>query len=77
MLEVNVKDARMRLSQLLNKVEQGHDIILTRRGKKVAHLVPIEQECRLPSLEKFRQNIVLQGSTLSEMVQAVRNEERY
>ena len=77
MLEVNVKEARKSLGQLLDKVEQGQDIIVTRRGKKVAHLVPLEQERRLPSLEKFRQGIALQGRSLSETVEAARNEERY
>ncbi len=77
MLEVNVKEARSGLSKLLDKVEQGQDILLTRRGKKVACLVPPEKECRLPSLKKFRQTIVLSGIKLSSAVKAARDEERY
>jgi prevent-host-death family protein len=49
MLEVNVKEARSNFSRLLSKVEQGQDILLIRRGKKVARLVSPEKDCRLPA----------------------------
>ena len=77
MLEVNVKEARARFSQLLNKVEQGQDILLTRRGRKVARLVSPDQDRRLPSLKKFRQAIAVSGKSLSSVVQANRDDERY
>ena len=77
MLEVNVKEARTRFSQLLNKVEQGQDILLTRRGKKVACLVSPEKENRLPSLKKFRQIISVSGKGLGSTVLVARDEERY
>ena len=77
MLEVNVKEARSSFSQLLNKVEQGQDILLTRRGKKVACLVSPEKECSLPSLKEFRKTITLSGAGLSTAVQVARDKERY
>ena len=77
MLEVNVKEARAKFSQLLNKVEQGQDILLTRRGKKVACLVPPEKDRRLPSLKEFRQTISVPGKGLGAAVQTARDEERY
>jgi prevent-host-death family protein len=77
MLEVNVKEARARFSQLLNKVEQGQDIVLTRRGRKVARLVSPNLDRRLPSLKKFRQGIAVSGKSLSSVVQADRDDERY
>ena len=77
MLEVNVIDARSNFSKLLNKVEQGEDIILIRRGKKVARLISPEKDCRLPSLKEFRQTISLSGEGLSSVVRAARERERY
>ena len=77
MLEINVKEARSRFSSLLNKVEKGQDILLTRRGKKVARLVSPVQDRRLPSLKKFRRMITVPGKELSSTVQTVRDEERY
>ncbi len=77
MLEINVKDARANFSKLLNKIEQGQEVVLTRRGKKVACLVSPEKESKLPSLTKFRKTIMLTGEGLSRAVQAGRDEERY
>ena len=42
MLEVNVKEARSKLSNLLDRVERGEEIIIKRHGKKVALLVSPE-----------------------------------
>jgi len=39
---VGVFEAKNRLTALLDEVEQGHEILITRRGKPVARLVPAE-----------------------------------
>ena len=38
MMTVNLAQAKARLSELLDKVEAGHEVVITRRGKAVAHL---------------------------------------
>ena len=38
---VNVYEAKTQLSQLLNRVEQGEEIVIARNGHPVARLVPI------------------------------------
>ena len=78
MLEINVKEARSQFSTLLDKVEQGEEIVITRRGKKVARLVPPERnDISLPSLKRFRASIQLTGNSLGQTVSDLRNEERY
>ena len=77
MLEVNVKEARSKLSILLDRVERGEKIIIKRRGKKVALLVSPQRENDLPSLKKFRASISTTGKSLSETVIDLRKEERY
>ncbi len=77
MLKINVKEARCNFSQLLNKVEQGQDILLIRRGKKVARLVSSETGCNLPSLKEFRRTISLSGENLSSVILGARDKERY
>ncbi len=77
MLEVNVKEARSKLSILLDRVERGEEIIIKRRGKKVALLVSPKRENVLPSLKKFRASISATGKSLSEIVIDLRKEERY
>jgi len=77
-MEINVKEARNKLSSLLDRVEEGAEVILLRRGKEVARLVPPSGKGRrLPSLRDFRLSIKLQGSPLSETVIQDRQEERY
>ena len=77
MLEVNVKEARSKLSILLDRVERGEEIIIKRRGKKVALLVSPERKNALPSLKDFRASISTTGKTLSETVIDMRQEESY
>ena len=77
-MEVNAGEARNRLGALLDQVEQGDEIVLLRRGKRIARLVP--EGCppkRLPSLREFRASLKLKGKPLSEVVRMVRDEERY
>ncbi len=38
--QVNVQDAKTRLSELLHRVEAGEEIIIARSGKPIAKLVP-------------------------------------
>jgi prevent-host-death family protein len=40
MLEIGAFDAKNKLSSLLDRVEQGEEIIITRHGLPVARLVP-------------------------------------
>ncbi len=40
MQEVGAFDAKNRLGALLDRVERGEEILITRRGKPVARLVP-------------------------------------
>ena len=42
MTQVNVQDAKSRLSDLLARVERGEEVVIARAGKPVARMVPIE-----------------------------------
>lgn len=39
--QVNISDARMRLSQLVDRAEAGEEIIIARAGRPAARLVPV------------------------------------
>jgi prevent-host-death family protein len=41
MAEVGMHEAKTNLSQLVERAEAGEEIVLTRRGKPVAQLVPV------------------------------------
>jgi prevent-host-death family protein len=42
--EVGAFEAKTHLSRLLDQVQAGNDVYITRHGKRVAHLVPIGPE---------------------------------
>ncbi len=75
MLEVNVKEARSKLSSLLDRVERGEEIVINRRGRKVALLISPKKKNALPSLKDFRASISTTGKPLSETVIDMRKEE--
>jgi prevent-host-death family protein len=78
MLEINAKEARGRLSMLLKRAEEGEEIVILRRGKKVARLMAVEdQGKRLPSLKAFRNSVKIKGDHLGRVIIHEREERRY
>lgn len=54
MVTVNVHEAKTQLSKLLEQVERGDEVVIARRGKPVARLVPHRPEPRTPGSAKGR-----------------------
>jgi len=75
-MEINVKEARNNLSSLLDKAEKGSEIVISRRGKKVARIVPIKAKKSLPSLKGFRASIHVTDEPVSGAVLRNREEAR-
>jgi prevent-host-death family protein len=77
-MEVSVKEARNSIGKLLDRTQKGEEILISRRGKKVARLVPVDiSEKRLPDLNNFRASIAVLGASLSQTVIDSRDMERY
>ena len=75
---VSIKEARENLRSLLDRVAAGEEIVLLRRGKEVARLIPPRnRRRRLPSLQAFRRSVAVEGRPLSDEVARGRREERY
>lgn len=57
-MKVSVSDAKGQLTELVKRAEAGDEVILTRRGREVARLVPIlvgqTAEARRSLMEKVR-----------------------
>ncbi len=47
-MQVNVQEAKTRLSQLLKLVEEGETVVITRNGQPVAELVPARRAAGFP-----------------------------
>ena len=55
MMTVNLAHAKTHLSELLDRVASGEDVVITRHGKPVARVSPVApQKRRLRSLAGFR-----------------------
>lgn len=75
---LTVKDIRQHLSEAISNAESGEETVITRYGRPIAKLVPIETEQRrFPDMSEFRKSIKLKGKPLSQTVIEMRNEERY
>lgn len=74
MTSVSVRTAREKLPQLLDRVEKGEEVVVTRYGKAVARMVPVLREPRhLPTLADFRRTIGRKGTPSVTLVRAERN----
>jgi prevent-host-death family protein len=53
--QIGAFEAKTHFSQIIDKVEHGADYTITRRGKPVAKIIPIEQKKEMSREEAFAQ----------------------
>ncbi len=69
MKTVAFTEFRKKASDFITEVEQGENILLLRRGKPVAEVVPFtEKEQRIPSWKQSRDRLQISGSDLTTAV---------
>jgi len=61
--EVQASAAKTHLPQLLDEVERGETIIITRRGRRIARIVP-EAERRQQEIDEAIDNIIALGNEI-------------
>lgn len=65
MPEIGAFEAKTHLSELLDRVERGEELVITRRGRPVARLVPANDARQRNSAEAVKRLRALrQGATL-------------
>ena len=73
MITIGAFEAKTHLSSLLDKVTQGEDVLITRRGVPVARLVPARQaqqattESAIKELRALRVGMKLRGLDWKEL----------
>ncbi len=68
MMTVGAFEAKTHLSSLLNKVAQGEEVLITRRGVPVARLVPAEAEDRRDVADAIQElRSIREGVTLGDL----------
>ena len=77
-MEVTVAEAKAKLSELLNRVEAGESVTITRRGKPVAVLSRSETGYKpLPSRAELRESVGRTGPSILEELRRMRDGVRY
>lgn len=74
MKQVGVYEAKTKLPSLLDDVERGQSVTITRHGRPVARLVPISRRQRsvkevIEAIEEFRKGHTLAGLTVRELIE--------
>ena len=78
MATVNLAHAKAHLSELLDRVAAGEDVIITRHGRPVAHLSPALQpkvKVNLDSLRELRAKLPGWSKPSAELLREMRDEE--
>lgn len=65
MTEIGAFEAKNKLSELLDRAESGEEVVITRRGKPVAKLVPMptktDQQRAREAMQRIRERAVKFG----------------
>ena len=77
MVTISLAEAKARLSELLDRVESGEQIMITRHGRPVAQLSAAVQSKRpIPSMAAFRAKMPKLRKPMSETLRELRDEQR-
>ena len=78
MQKVNVREARQQISRLLDAVAAGEEIVILRRGKPVARLLPASEietgEMHFPDRSALRAMIPPARLPAGELIREMRDE---
>ncbi len=80
MADIPLADAKARLSELIQRVEAGEDVRITRRGRPVAQITAIRQERKpvdVDALERATRSMKMQTEGAGEFIRRMRDEDRY
>lgn len=70
-MQVNVHEAKTRLSKLLRRIEEGGEVIIARAGRPVARLVPYTEAPRERPLGLYAGQIRI-ADDFDELPEAIR-----
>jgi prevent-host-death family protein len=68
MRTAGVREARQDLTNLLDDVRKGREVVITDRGRPVARLVPVKSRKRFPDLASVRRQTPSLEAPLSQAV---------
>jgi prevent-host-death family protein len=75
---MSLAQAKAHLSELLNTVESGEEVIITRHGRPVARVLPaspVKQMLPLQRLAELRQQVPARQGSSAELLRELRDAE--
>lgn len=80
MNSLSLADAKSRLSEIIDRVSQGETVQITRRGKPVAQITPIQTPRKPIDIELLRSvsgRSPLQPESAGDFIRRMRDDSRY
>jgi len=77
---INLADAKAHLSELLDRVEAGDSIDITRRGKPVARLTAVakpRKPINAAQLAALTETMPAQSQSSADLIRSMRDSDRY
>ena len=77
MHNVSVAEAKVHFSELLNQVEAGEEIVITRRGQPVARLNGFDKPMKLidfEEMDRLRTSLPVSTVSSAELIRQMRDE---
>ncbi len=76
MSTVTLAEAKTHLSHLLDQVEAGEEVVITRRGRPIARISPVEKPKHpIKSLAEFRKRMPGWRKSSAELLREMRDED--
>ncbi|KQS04667.1 prevent-host-death protein [Sphingomonas sp. Leaf357] len=80
MERINLADAKSHLSEIIDRVEAGESIEITRRGKAAAQIRPLgtpRQKIDVDALRKLHEGQQMQAVPAADFIRQMRDSDRY
>lgn len=80
MTAISLAEAKAHLSELIDRVEAGETVDITRRGKRVARVTAVAQprkQVDIAALEALAAAMPPQAESAADLVRAMRDGDRY
>lgn len=80
MSEVSVAEAKAHLSAILDRVERGEEVVITRRGKPVAKVSGVAKKLEpidWDEIDRIRESMPFQEESAGDFMRRMRDEDRY
>ena len=75
---ISLAEAKAHLSELIDRVESGEEIVITRRGRTVARMLREQRPKKrlpVPSLEKLRATMPKSPISSAELIRRMRDQD--